>query len=107
MFLHSLFHRRVLHVVAEEVAEIGVCLLRQEHGGVLERELLAFAEPFLREYLLVMIRTCIYLYVFCFVEIIEMAQLIHLLDEAAAKNGAEEEACRLDGEATPSFLVGQ
>ena len=53
MLLYALLHGRELHVVVEEMAQILVVVLGEQHRGVLERELLAAAEPCLGEYLAV------------------------------------------------------
>lgn len=105
MFFYSLLHRRELHVVIEEMAEILVVFLRQENRGVLKRKFLALTKPCLWENLLVMIRARIYLHVLRLVEIIEMTHLIHLLDQAMAYLLTEKEAQRLDGKTPQGLLV--
>ena len=105
MFLYSLFYGWELHIVAKEVAQIGISLLRQQDGGILEREFLALAEPFLRENLLIVVGTCIHQYVLRLIEVIPVTHLVHLLDEAVAHLAAAEEGERLDGKAAPGFLV--
>ena len=105
MFLYSLFYGWKLHIVAKEVAQIGISLLRQQDGGILEREFLALAEPFLRENLLIVVGTCIHQYVLRLIEVIPVTHLVHLLDEAVAHLAAAEEGERLDGKAARGFLV--
>lgn len=105
MLFYSLLYWRELHIVAKEVAQIGICLFWQQDGGILEREFLSLAQPFLRENLFVMIGTCIYQYVLRLIEVIPVTHLVHLLDEAVAHLAAAEEGDRLDGKAAPGLLV--
>ena len=103
--LPILFYGWELHIVAKEVAQIGICLFRQQDGGILEWEFLSLAKPFLRENLLVMVGTRIHQYVLRLVEVISMTHLVHLLDEVMAHLAAAEEGECLDGKPAPGFLV--
>lgn len=57
------------------MAQIGISLLRQQDGGILEREFLALAEPFLRENLLIVVGTCIHQYVLRLIEVIPVRKM--------------------------------
>lgn len=107
MFLYPLFYWRQLHVVAEEVAEILVVFCRQKYGGVFEGEWFAVAKPCLREDFAFMIGACVNLYVLCFVEVVEMTQMIHFRNEMSAHEVAEEEGCRLDDKTSPGLTMGE
>lgn len=107
MFLYPLFYWRQLHVVAEEVAEILVVFCRQKYGGVFEGEWFAVAKPCLREDFAFMIGACVNLYVLCFVEVVEMTQMIHFRNEMFAHEVAEEEGCRLDDKTSPGLTMGE
>ena len=87
------------------MAQIGICLLWQQDGGILEWEFLSLAKPFLRENLFVVVGTRIHQYVLRLVEVISMTHLVHLLDEVMAHLAAAEEGECLDGKPAPGFLV--
>ncbi len=105
VLFYSLLYGWKLHIVAKEVAQIGICLLWQQDGGILEWKFLSLAKPFLRENLLIMVGTCIHQYVLRLIEVIAMTHLVHLLDETVAHLAAAEEGERLDGKPAPGFLV--
>ena len=87
------------------MAQIGICLLWQQDGGIFEWEFLSLAKPFLRENLFVVVGTRIHQYVLRLVEVILVTHLVHLLDKMMAHLAAAEEGERLDGKPAPGFLV--
>ena len=101
MFLHPLFHRWKLHIVAKEMAQILVVFLRQRHFDVLKGEHLSLAKPFLGEYLLIAVRAGIYLHIAGLVIVLAMTYLFHLSQEITAHLGATEVGYRLDDKAAP------
>ena len=105
MFLYALFHRRELHIVAKEMAEIFVVLLRQRHLGVLKLEHPSLAKPLFRKHFLKTVGTSIYLHVACLVVVVEMAQRVHLPNKMPAYCAAEEVGCCLYGKSSPFLWV--
>ena len=89
------------------MAQILVVFLWQRHLGILKREHLAIAKPFLGEHLLISIRTGIYLHVASLVVVVAMTNLIHLGNESAADSRTAEEGKRLYGKTPPLLRVGE